>query len=107
MKDPPPGACCASAVDGGQQPGAQPQQQQQPGALSGAAPPAGGFDDDYNEWELGIGDLIIDLDADIEKSNDHPMASSAATAAASPPVEHQVGAIVGSAIVGTRKARLY
>ncbi|XP_077556094.1 uncharacterized protein LOC144170278 isoform X3 [Haemaphysalis longicornis] len=89
MKDPPPGACCASAVDGGQQPGAQPQQQQQPGALSGAAPPAGGFDDDYNEWELGIGDLIIDLDADIEKSNDHPMASSAATAAASPPVEHQ------------------
>lgn len=84
MKDPPPGACCASAVDG--QPGGHPQQQQQPGALSGA--PAGGFDDDYNEWELGIGDLIIDLDADIEKSNDHPMASSA-SAAASPPVEHQ------------------
>ncbi|XP_067122655.1 zinc finger protein 608-like isoform X1 [Centruroides vittatus] len=28
------------------------------------------FDDDYNEWELGIGDLIIDLDADIEKNND-------------------------------------
>ncbi|XP_054714169.1 zinc finger protein 608-like [Uloborus diversus] len=27
------------------------------------------FDDDYNEWELGIGDLIIDLDADIEKTN--------------------------------------
>lgn len=28
------------------------------------------FDDDYNEWELGIGDLIIDLDADIEKTNE-------------------------------------
>ncbi|XP_013784417.1 zinc finger protein 608-like isoform X1 [Limulus polyphemus] len=28
------------------------------------------FDDDYNEWELGIGELIIDLDADIEKNND-------------------------------------
>ncbi|XP_015908008.2 zinc finger protein 608 [Parasteatoda tepidariorum] len=27
------------------------------------------FDDD-NEWELGIGDLIIDLDADIEKTNE-------------------------------------
>ncbi|XP_076355614.1 uncharacterized protein LOC143249517 [Tachypleus tridentatus] len=27
------------------------------------------FDDDYNEWELGIGELIIDLDADIEKNN--------------------------------------
>ncbi|KAK8779462.1 hypothetical protein V5799_019197 [Amblyomma americanum] len=81
MKDPPPGACCASsAVDG--QPGGGHQ-----GALTGAAAPSGGgFDDDYNEWELGIGDLIIDLDADIEKSND-PMASS--SAAASPPVEHQ------------------
>lgn len=82
MKDPPPGACCASsAVDG--QPGSSHQ-----GALTGAAVPSGGggFDDDYNEWELGIGDLIIDLDADIEKSND-PMASS--SAAASPPVEHQ------------------
>ncbi|KAL1422100.1 hypothetical protein MTO96_003907 [Rhipicephalus appendiculatus] len=44
-------------------------------------PPPGG-----PAWELGIGDLIIDLDADIEKSND-PMASS--SAAASPPVEHQ------------------
>ncbi|XP_076304894.1 uncharacterized protein LOC143222348 isoform X2 [Tachypleus tridentatus] len=27
------------------------------------------FDDDNNEWELGIGELIIDLDADIEKNN--------------------------------------
>ncbi|CAN8011387.1 unnamed protein product [Ixodes pacificus] len=94
MKDPPLGSR-ASAVDG------RPSSQQGPG-VSGA-----GFDDDYNEWELGIGDLIIDLDADIEKSNDPAMASAAAAAAAggptaaqaapppaqaaasSPPVEHQ------------------
>ncbi|CAN8005157.1 unnamed protein product [Ixodes hexagonus] len=68
MKDPPPGSC-ASAVDD------RPSSQQGPG-VSGA-----GFDDDYNEWELGIGDLIIDLDADIEKSNDPAMASAAAAAA--------------------------
>lgn len=30
------------------------------------------FDDDNNEWELGIGELIIDLDADIEKSSPRP-----------------------------------
>ncbi|XP_064475234.1 zinc finger protein 608-like [Ornithodoros turicata] len=49
-----------------------------------APPKAEGFDpDDYNEWELGIGDLIIDLDADIEKSNRPPMASPPT------PVEHQ------------------
>ncbi|KAG0442897.1 hypothetical protein HPB47_015507, partial [Ixodes persulcatus] len=92
MKDPPLGSR-ASAVDG------RPSSQQGPG-VSGA-----GFDDDYNEWELGIGDLIIDLDADIEKSNDPAMASAAAAAggptaaqaapppaqaaASSPPVEHQ------------------
>ena len=34
------------------------------------------FDDDYNEWELGIGDLIIDLDADIEKTNERNGISS-------------------------------
>lgn len=97
MKDPPLGSR-ASAVDG------RPSSQQGPG-VSGA-----GFDDDYNEWELGIGDLIIDLDADIEKSNDPAMASAAAAAggptaaqavpppaqaaASSPPVEHQVRADV-------------
>lgn len=47
-----------------------------PSASSEIASPAAGapgatnFDDDYNEWELGIGDLIIDLDADIEKNNE-------------------------------------
>lgn len=45
------------------------------------------FDDDYNEWELGIGDLIIDLDADIEKSN-RPSLPMASPPMASP-VEHQ------------------
>ncbi|XP_050515131.1 uncharacterized protein LOC126890314 [Diabrotica virgifera virgifera] len=28
------------------------------------------FEYDDNEWDIGIGDLIIDLDADIEKTND-------------------------------------
>lgn len=33
------------------------------------APPApGNFEYDDNEWDIGIGDLIIDLDADIEKT---------------------------------------
>ncbi|KAG5879267.1 hypothetical protein JTB14_020288 [Gonioctena quinquepunctata] len=36
------------------------QQQQQPS----------NFEYDDNEWDIGIGDLIIDLDADIEKTND-------------------------------------
>ncbi|UYV71260.1 ZNF608 [Cordylochernes scorpioides] len=52
------------------------------------APEVGGttnFDDDYNEWELGIGDLIIDLDADIEKTNVEQQASPMSKRA----VEHQ------------------
>lgn len=28
------------------------------------------FDDDYNEWDISIGDLIIDLDADIERQSE-------------------------------------
>lgn len=28
------------------------------------------FEYDDNEWDIGIGDLIIDLDADIEKTNE-------------------------------------
>ncbi|KAG8288665.1 hypothetical protein J6590_013956 [Homalodisca vitripennis] len=40
------------------------------------------FEYDDNEWDIGIGDLIIDLDADIEKTNERtsgggPMASAA------------------------------
>ncbi|CAH1164685.1 unnamed protein product [Phaedon cochleariae] len=38
------------------------QQQQQPAAAN--------FEYDDNEWDIGIGDLIIDLDADIEKTTE-------------------------------------
>ena len=36
---------------------------------TGGAPGAN-FEYEDNEWDVGIGDLIIDLDADIEKNND-------------------------------------
>ena len=46
---------------------------------SAGAPPATNFEYDDNEWDVGIGDLIIDLDADIEKNNDAaPTAACAA-----------------------------
>ncbi|XP_071444793.1 zinc finger protein 608-like [Hetaerina americana] len=32
--------------------------------------PTSNFEYDDNEWDIGIGDLIIDLDADIEKTNE-------------------------------------
>lgn len=58
--------------------------------------PPGHFstEDDYNEWELGIGNLIIDLDADIEKThssspeNKAAMASSACTTKSSAAKPH-------------------
>ncbi|XP_064619857.1 zinc finger protein 608-like isoform X2 [Lineus longissimus] len=31
------------------------------------------FDDDENEWELGVGNLIIDLDADLERNSTSPI----------------------------------
>ena len=31
------------------------------------------FDDDDNEWELGVGNLIIDLDADLERNSTSPI----------------------------------
>ncbi|XP_074649685.1 uncharacterized protein LOC141904946 isoform X2 [Tubulanus polymorphus] len=48
-----------------------------------------GFDDDDNEgWELGVGDLIIDLDADLERNNTSPISDpSPATKMSS--FEHQ------------------
>ncbi|KAL3285897.1 hypothetical protein HHI36_000417 [Cryptolaemus montrouzieri] len=64
------------------------------------APPApGNFEYDDNEWDIGIGDLIIDLDADIEKTTEKTvepisMAANAAgpqatkAAAAKMAVEH-------------------
>lgn len=44
-------------------------------------PPANNFEYDEQEWDIGIGDLIIDLDADIEKSGGSAMASAASGAA--------------------------
>lgn len=44
-------------------------------------PPANNFEYDEQEWDIGIGDLIIDLDADIEKSATSGMASAAGGAA--------------------------
>ena len=54
----------------------------------GPAPAAGGaaakqqhstnFEYDDSEWDVGIGDLIIDLDADIEKNNDAARSSASA-----------------------------
>ncbi|XP_054159148.1 zinc finger protein 608-like isoform X2 [Oppia nitens] len=45
---------------------------------SSCNPIATNFDDDYNEWELGIGDLIIDLDADIERQTNDKSGQSVA-----------------------------
>ncbi|XP_063990984.1 zinc finger protein 608-like isoform X2 [Diachasmimorpha longicaudata] len=45
------------------------------------------FEYDDNEWDIGIGDLIIDLDADIEKTRDEKLSSGngmASTPASAP-----------------------
>lgn len=47
-------------------------------ASGGAVVPSSNFEYDDNEWDIGIGNLIIDLDADIEKTNDKGGGSSAA-----------------------------
>ena len=39
-------------------------------AAAKAESAATNFEYDDNEWDIGIGDLIIDLDADIEKTNE-------------------------------------
>ncbi|XP_074037162.1 uncharacterized protein isoform X2 [Leptinotarsa decemlineata] len=67
------------------------QQQQQPS----------NFEYDDNEWDIGIGDLIIDLDADIEKTTDVGMAAnggpqaSKAQATAKMHIEHSAVADKG------------
>ena len=38
--------------------------------------PNNNFDDDYNEWDISIGDLIIDLDADIERQSEGDKSST-------------------------------
>lgn len=45
---------------------------------------ASNFEYDDNEWDIGIGDLIIDLDADIEKTNEGAGVGSAMATNASP-----------------------
>lgn len=42
------------------------------------------FEYDDNEWDIGIGDLIIDLDADIEKTKEGAAAAMSTTNAAPP-----------------------
>ncbi|XP_060523998.1 zinc finger protein 608 isoform X2 [Cylas formicarius] len=95
------------------------QQQQQPSAAVVATTPTDhqqpptstNFEYDDNEWDIGIGDLIIDLDADIEKTNESnnqqqqlmstnagggPQASSkAANATAKMHIEHSATADKG------------
>nr|CAD7260715.1 unnamed protein product [Timema shepardi] len=41
-----------------------------PRTAAKAEPATSNFEYDDNEWDIGIGDLIIDLDADIEKTNE-------------------------------------
>lgn len=41
-----------------------------PAQNSGGHTSKDNFDDDYNEWDISIGDLIIDLDADIERQSE-------------------------------------
>lgn len=65
----------------GSQPAAKPDTSQTAGQTAPPAP--GNFEYDDNEWDIGIGDLIIDLDADIEKTTEKtvestPMAANAA-----------------------------
>ncbi|KAH1007273.1 hypothetical protein HUJ04_004530 [Dendroctonus ponderosae] len=57
----------ATAARGPHQPSAGQPQQHQPNQ---PAATAANFEYDDNEWDIGIGDLIIDLDADIEKTNE-------------------------------------
>ncbi|XP_008195436.2 zinc finger protein 608 isoform X3 [Tribolium castaneum] len=52
-----------------------------PDIATSTTQPSTNFEYDDNEWDIGIGDLIIDLDADIEKTNEgantHNMAANA------------------------------
>lgn len=69
------------------------QQQTNPAATAGGAhsqtgrtdPNPANFEYDDNEWDVGIGDLIIDLDADIEKTNEAPQSGAIATPGGSNP----------------------
>ncbi|CAH1128167.1 unnamed protein product [Ceutorhynchus assimilis] len=74
----------ATAARGPNQPSSagQPQQQHHHHHHHQPAPnTAANFEYDDNEWDIGIGDLIIDLDADIEKTNEQqqPISSNSAS----------------------------
>lgn len=63
------------AAGGGGGPTARMAAPMREGAPAGGARPAphshpANFEYDDNEWDIGIGDLIIDLDADIEKTDE-------------------------------------
>ncbi|KAK9875254.1 hypothetical protein WA026_007647, partial [Henosepilachna vigintioctopunctata] len=67
----------------GSQPAAKAEASQ---AAGHTAPPApGNFEYDDNEWDIGIGDLIIDLDADIEKTTEKTIEPTSMAANAAGP----------------------
>lgn len=47
------------------------------------------FEYDDNEWDIGIGDLIIDLDADIEKTDEKSNSGAAGAMASSAPAPNK------------------
>ncbi|XP_044744100.1 zinc finger protein 609 [Coccinella septempunctata] len=66
------------ATTGSQQPAAKADASQTAGQTASTAP--GNFEYDDNEWDIGIGDLIIDLDADIEKTTEKTIESTSMAA---------------------------
>lgn len=69
------GVCVCGAAGGGRGEPARMAAPMREGAPAGGARPAphahpANFEYDDNEWDIGIGDLIIDLDADIEKTDE-------------------------------------
>ncbi|KAF9800747.1 hypothetical protein SFRURICE_013062, partial [Spodoptera frugiperda] len=69
------GVCVCGAAGGGRGQPARMAAPMREGAPAGGARPAphahpANFEYDDNEWDIGIGDLIIDLDADIEKTDE-------------------------------------
>ncbi|CAH2042590.1 unnamed protein product, partial [Iphiclides podalirius] len=69
------GVCACGAAGGGRGEPARMAAPMREGAPAGGARPAphahpANFEYDDNEWDIGIGDLIIDLDADIEKTDE-------------------------------------
>lgn len=74
---------------------------------SGVGPPttttAANFDDD-NEWDIGIGNLIIDLDADIEKTNEGAEGGLTTSSNPPPPTGGQIMAANAGPTAATKAA---